>query len=165
MIKVSGGAPSVVAAVSGRDQQITAGGTFQPWVFEVRDSKGAPTIPSTVKVNSGGLSGVSYTQSGAKKSLNIEIDYTNATSRVRGYSDARRDRFRHRLTDDAGRLIGTHGFYVDVTPTAAMTRTSLPCTGWGSLRRRIASQATPPTTTSKRTALARAARMVVLRSP
>ncbi len=27
-----------------------------------------------------------------------------------------------RLTDDAGRLIGTHGFYVDVTPTAAMTK-------------------------------------------
>lgn len=27
-----------------------------------------------------------------------------------------------RLNDDKGRLIGTHGFYVDVTPTAAMTK-------------------------------------------
>ncbi len=26
------------------------------------------------------------------------------------------------LNDDSGRLIGTHGFYVDVTPTAAMTK-------------------------------------------
>lgn len=26
------------------------------------------------------------------------------------------------LNDDTGRLIGTHGFYVDVTPTAAMTK-------------------------------------------
>ena len=26
------------------------------------------------------------------------------------------------LNDDAGRLIGTHGFYVDVTPTPAMTK-------------------------------------------
>jgi hypothetical protein len=78
VIKVSGGAPSVVAAVSGRDQQITAGGTFQPWVFEVRDSKGAPTIPSTVKVNSGGLSGVSYTQSGATITVTAPPQYVAA---------------------------------------------------------------------------------------
>lgn len=78
VVKVTGGAPASVPAIAGGDQQITAGGSFQPWVFEVRDSKGAPTIPSTVKVSSAGLSGVSYTQSGATITVTAPPQYVAA---------------------------------------------------------------------------------------
>jgi len=64
VLHVNGGTPTSLEAVTGRDQRITAGEAFQPWTFDVRDSIGNPVIASSIEVDGGALSGVSFSQSG-----------------------------------------------------------------------------------------------------